>query len=56
MALGAARIHFTDPQRKVQGGLGLSHDSFLDGLIPGIFLTIFLVGLGTDGGPKTVAE
>ena len=49
--MGAASIHLTDPQRKVQGGLGLSRDSLLDGLVSGIFLTTLLFGLGMDGGP-----
>ena len=56
MASGAASIHFTDPQKKVQGGLGLSRDSRLDGLIASILLTTFLLGLGTDGKPEAVAE
>ena len=51
MASRVASIYLTDPQRKVQGGLGLSHDSFLDGFVPSVFLTIFLFSLGTDGGP-----
>ena len=49
VAPGAASIHLTDAQRKVQGGLGLSCNSLLDGLLPSIFLTTFLRGLGTDG-------
>ena len=56
MALGAASIPLTDPQRKVQGGLGLSRDSLLDSLVPGVFSTSFLFGLGMDGRPKAVAE
>ena len=56
MALGAISIYFTDPQRKVQGGRGLSHDSFFDGLVSGVFLTTFLLGLSTDAGPEAVAE
>ena len=56
MALGVASIYLTDPQKKVQGGLGLSRDSLLDGLVPGVLLTTFLLSLGTDGGPETVAE
>ena len=51
VALGAARIYLTDPQRKVQDGLGLSRDSLLNGLVPSVFSTIFLLSLGTDGGP-----
>ena len=47
----AVSIYLTDPRRKVQGDLGLSRDSFLDGLVLGIFLTTFMFGLGTDGGP-----
>ena len=56
MALGAASIHLTDPQKKIQGGLGLSHDTFLDGLVLSVLLTTFLLGLGTDGGPEAIAE
>ena len=56
MASKAARIYFTDSQRKVQGGLGLSRNSLLDGLVPGVSLAILLLGLGTDGGSKAVAE
>ena len=56
MASEAATIYLTDPQKKVQGGLGLSRNSFLDGLVPGVFFTIFLLGLGTDRGPNAVAE
>ena len=52
--MGAANIYLTDPQRKVQGGLGLSRDSLLDDLVPGVLMTIFLLGLGTDRGPKAV--
>ena len=51
MALEVASIHLTDPQKKVQGGFGLSCDSFLNGLVAGDFLTTFLLGLGTDRGP-----
>ena len=51
MASGAANIYFTDPRKKVQGGLSLSRDSFLDGMVPSVLLTTFLFGLGTDGGP-----
>ena len=51
MALGAVSIYLTDQKNKVQGGLGFSRDSFLDGLVPGVLLTTFLLGLGTDGGP-----
>ena len=51
VAPGAASIHFTDPQRKVQGGLDLSRNSLPDGLVPDIFLTTFVFGLGTNGGP-----
>ena len=56
LALGAANIHLTNPRKKVQGGLGFSRDSVLDGLIPGVLLTTFLLGLGTDGGPEAVTE
>ena len=56
VASEAASIHLTDPKRKVQGGLGLTRDSFLDGLVPSVFLTTFLLGLGMDGGPEAVAE
>ena len=56
VASGAASIHLTDPQKKVQGGLGLSRDSLLDGLVPGVLLTTFLLSLSTDGGPEAVAE
>ena len=56
MALKVASIYLTDPQRKVQGGHGLSRDSFLDDLVPGLLLTNFLLGLGTNGGPEAVAE
>ena len=56
MALGAASIHLMDQQRKIQRGLGLSHDSFLDGLVPGVLLTTFLLDLSTDGGLEAVAE
>ena len=51
VAPGAASIHPTDLQRKVQGGFGLSRNSLLDGLVQGVFVTTFLLGLGTDGGP-----
>ena len=51
VASGAASIHFTDPRGKVQGGFGLSRDSLLNGLVPGILSTTFLFGLGTDEGP-----
>ena len=56
MALRAANIHLTDLQKKFQGGFGLSRDTFLDGLVSGVFLTTFLLGLSTDGGPEAVAE
>ena len=46
----AASIYLTNPQKKVQDGFGLSRDSFFDGLVPGVLLTTFLLGLGTDGG------
>ena len=56
MALGAASIHLTDSQKKVQDGLDFSRDSLLDGLVPGVFLTTFLLGLGIDGGPEAITE
>ena len=56
VALGAVSIYLTDLQKKVQGGLGLSRDSLLDGLVLGVLLTIFLLGLGMNGGPEAVAE
>ena len=56
VALGAESIYFTDLQKKVQGGLGFSYDSFLNGLVADVLSTIFLLGLGTDGGPEAVAE
>ena len=56
VALGAANIHLTDLQKKVQGDLGLSRDSLLDGLVPGVLLTIFLLGLSTDEEPEAVTE
>ena len=51
MAPAAASIYFTDPQKKVQGGLGLSCNSLVDGLVPGVFSTTFLLDLGTNRGP-----
>ena len=51
VALEAASIYLTDPERKVQDGLGLSYNSFLDDLLPSVFLTTFLLGLGADGWP-----
>ena len=56
MALRAASIHLTDPQRKVQGGLGVSRDSLLNSLVPGVLLTTFLLSGGTDRGSEAVAE
>ena len=50
MAPRVANIYLTDPQKKVQGGLGLSCDNLVDGLVPDVLLMIFLLGLGTDGG------
>ena len=49
MAPEAASIHLTNRKKKIQGGLGLSRDNLLDGLVPGVFSTIFLVDLGADG-------
>ena len=48
VALGAANIYLMDPQKKVKGGLGLSHNGLPNGLVPSVFLTIFLLGLGMD--------
>ena len=56
MASGAVSIHLTDPQKKVQGGLCLSRDSFLDGLVSVVLSMTFLLGLGTDGGSEAIAE
>ena len=56
VALGAASIYLTDPQKKVQGGLALSRDSLLDGLVLGVFSTTFLLSLSTDGGHGAIAE
>ena len=44
-------IHLADAEKKVQGGLGLSCDSLPNGLVPSVFLTTFLLGLGTDRRP-----
>ena len=56
VALGVVNIYLTDPQKKVQGGLGLSRDSLFDGLVAGVSLTICLLGLGTDGGFEAITE
>ena len=56
MVSGAASIHLTNLQRKVQSGFGLNCDSFLNGLVPGVILTTFLLGLGTNGKPEAVTE
>ena len=56
IASRAASIYFTDPQKNIQGGLSLTRNSFLDGLVPGVLSTTFLLGLGIDGGSKAVAE
>ena len=56
VASGAVSIHLTDPQTKVQDGLGLSRDSLLDSLVSGVLLTTFLLGLSTNGGPEALAE
>ena len=56
MALGAASIYLMDPQKKVQGGLSLSRDNFLDGLVPDVFSTTFLLSWDTDGEREGVAE
>ena len=50
VASGAVSIHLTDPRKKVQGDLGLSRDSLLDGLVPSVLLTTFLLGLDMDRG------
>ena len=51
MAPGAASIYLADPGRQVQGGLGLSYNDFPNGLVPDVFLTTFLLVLGTDEWP-----
>ena len=50
LAPGVASIYLTDPQRNIQGGLGLNRNSLLDSLVLSVFLTTFLFGLGTDRG------
>ena len=49
MAPRTISIYLTDPQKKVQGRLGLCRDNFLDGLVPGVFPMIFLLGLSANG-------
>ena len=49
LALGTAKIYLADLEKKVQGDLGLSRNSFFDGLVPGVFLMSFLIGLVADG-------
>ena len=44
-------IHLADPEKKVQGGLGLSRDSHLNGLVLDVFSTTFLLGLGMNRRP-----
>ena len=56
VASGAASIYLTDSQKKVQDGIGLSRDRLLDGLIPDILSTTFLLGLSTEEGHEAVAE
>ena len=51
MALGIASVHLTDKRKKVQSGLGLSRDSLSHSLVPDVFLTTFLLGLGTEEKP-----
>ena len=51
VAPGAASIHLTGSQRKVQSGFSLSRNSLLDDLVLGVFSTTLLLSLSTDRGP-----
>ena len=51
MAPRVANIHLADLEKKVQGGFSLSRDDFPNGLISGVFLTNFLLGLSLDRWP-----
>ena len=51
VALKTASIYLTDLQRKFQGGLGISRNSFLDSLVSDVFSTTFLLRLDVDGWP-----
>ena len=56
MASRTASIHFSDPERKVEGGFGLRGNGFFNGLLLGVFSIAILLGLGTDRWPEAVAE
>ena len=51
MALGAGNIHLTNLGRKVKGNFCLCGDSFLNGLVSGVFSTTIWLGLGRKGRP-----
>ena len=56
MAPKTANIYFSNPRRKVEGGFDFHGNSFFNGLLPGIFPTAILLGLGIDGRPQAIAE
>ena len=49
-------IRFLDPEQKVEDGFSLCGDGFFNGLLPGVFATAILLGLGTDRKLQAVAE
>ena len=48
MAPNIVNIHFSNSERKFEGGFGLRGKDFLNDLFPSVFLTAILIGLGTD--------
>lgn len=51
MAPKVVSIHFMDLVQKFESGFSLCGDGLPDGLVPNVFTTIVLLGLGTDREP-----
>ena len=51
-----AIIYFSDLRRKIEGGFSLYSDGFFNNLLPSVFSTAILLGLGIDEKLQTVAE
>ena len=56
MALETANIYLTNPEQNAESGFGLWGNSFLNVLLPDVFLSIILIGLGMDRWSLAIAE
>ena len=48
MVIGIVKVYLSNLRWKFKGCFGFCNNDFLDGLLPNVFFTTFLVDLGPD--------